>query len=74
MYKGVHGHPIWLSWAFVEREVLPAAPGARLDALIGQRTAYVQVEDASVTMNLNTPEDVQAWERASPATPGDSHR
>jgi CTP:molybdopterin cytidylyltransferase MocA len=72
--KGVHGHPIWLSWSFLEREVLPAAPDARLDALIGQRTTYIQVEDASVTMNLNTPEDVRAWEQANPATPGNSHR
>jgi hypothetical protein len=72
--KGVHGHPIWLSWAFVEREVLPAAPEARLDALIGQRTSYVQVDDASVAMNLNTPEEVRAWELSDPATPGNPHR
>jgi CTP:molybdopterin cytidylyltransferase MocA len=62
-YRGVHGHPIYLDWGLVERDVATAGPDARLDEIIEGRIVYVDVDDPAVAVNLNTPEDVCAWEQ-----------
>lgn len=66
MRDGRHGHPVYLSWAFVSTRVLGVAhkAEARLDRLIGIARVEVPVEDACVLVNLNTPEDFDEWARA----------
>jgi CTP:molybdopterin cytidylyltransferase MocA len=63
-FEGKHGHPLYLSWGWVEERVLPVRAHAeqyRLDAMIRAEVREVDVDDPSVTMNLNTPEDVKRW-------------
>ena len=63
-YRGTHGHPVYLPWTFVASEVLDAGAGRRdlrLDDLIRPIAREIEVDDAAVTTNLNTPADVQAW-------------
>lgn len=66
-WEGVPGHPVCMSWAWVEVNVLDAGEGldattARLDELSAACRAVVPVDDPSVRVNLNTPEAVHAWE------------
>lgn len=65
MHDGRHGHPVYVSWAFVSTRVLGVAhkAEARLDRLIGSARVEVPVEDSCVLVNLNTPEDFEGWAR-----------
>ncbi|MCM2324444.1 MAG: hypothetical protein NDJ90_14395, partial [Oligoflexia bacterium] len=62
-HNGQHGHPVWLSWSFLEKlaELAPTAPDARLDAQIkalpDAARLSVEVSDSRILLNLNTPED-----------------
>jgi nicotine blue oxidoreductase len=60
-YQGRRGHPAALSRSWVQRVLLPAPPGSRLDHLIGTEAVEVPVADPSVTVNLNTRADVARW-------------
>jgi CTP:molybdopterin cytidylyltransferase MocA len=60
-FAGQRGHPAALSRRWIERVLLPAPAGARLDRLIGPDAIELPVEDASVVVNLNTPRDVERW-------------
>jgi CTP:molybdopterin cytidylyltransferase MocA len=63
------GHPVWLPWKFVEREILPRARDrewvmqTRLDRLLAGSTLEIDVDDQGVLTNLNTPDEVAAWAR-----------
>jgi CTP:molybdopterin cytidylyltransferase MocA len=64
--EGRRGHPVCLSARWIERVLGPAvragdADALRLDVLIAGRAAEIAVADASVTTNLNTPDDVARW-------------
>ncbi|MBX3410627.1 MAG: NTP transferase domain-containing protein [Phycisphaeraceae bacterium] len=58
------GHPLMLTWDFVEAHILPRAhdPGARLDEISRAHCAAVPVDDPRVLMNLNTPQRVSEYE------------
>lgn len=60
-FESRRGHPVWLSWAFVESRVLRADPSARLDALVAGCIHEIAVADPDTTANLNTPDDLQSW-------------
>lgn len=60
-HSGVHGHPVFIPWRFVEGHVLRAGASDRLDRLIESVRAEVDVDDPSVVTNLNTSEDFQRW-------------
>jgi CTP:molybdopterin cytidylyltransferase MocA len=60
-HKGEHGHPVYIAWSVVERRVIPASDGDRLDRLIEDVRAEVPVTDASVAINLNTAEEFTDW-------------
>lgn len=64
VYKGARGHPVYLTREFVERALLPAPAGTRLDELIRAERLEVRVLDGRVCVNLNTPEEVEAHLRA----------
>jgi CTP:molybdopterin cytidylyltransferase MocA len=78
MAEGVHGHPLFLAWDWLE-EVLRDRPDharasqLRLDALIAPVATYVEVHDPSVAVNLNTPEDVERWLATGHAPGPDRH-
>jgi CTP:molybdopterin cytidylyltransferase MocA len=61
-FGGEHGHPVALSAAWLDRS-FPSAPdaGDRLDDLIEGHVSYLAVDDPTVVVNLNTPDDVAAW-------------
>jgi nicotine blue oxidoreductase len=61
---GATGHPVRLAWGWVREHLLAGEPAARrLDLLIEPDAASVDVEDDAVLLNLNTPEDLEAWAR-----------
>ena len=63
-HRGKRGHPVYLPWTVVERKVLDAGAGGRdlrLDDLIRPIAREIEVDDAAVATNLNTPADVRAW-------------
>lgn len=60
---GAHGHPVYLDWSFVRAHVAGAPQGARLDEIMAPHVRYIPVQDARVTLNLNSPEAVQGYER-----------
>ncbi|MBL8746360.1 MAG: NTP transferase domain-containing protein [Phycisphaerae bacterium] len=66
-HAGRRGHPVWLPWGFVERDVLSHADdagwleGMRLDRLVEGELVPVSVDDAGVLVNLNDPGDVARW-------------
>lgn len=66
-YHGKSGHPVLLSWVWIERTLMPAAASAadprtlRLDALIAPVARHLPVTDPCVVINLNTPDDVSAY-------------
>ncbi len=64
---GKSGHPVYLSSEWIERVLLPVAGrrDGRLDELIRPDALHVPVTDPSVTVNLNTPDDVATWLRAN---------
>ncbi len=61
--SGRHGHPVCVTRAFAEQNILPAiSREARLDQVISKHVCYVEVGDEDVVANLNTPDAVAAWE------------
>jgi CTP:molybdopterin cytidylyltransferase MocA len=58
---GRRGHPVYLPWGWLMGVLAALPPSPRLDALIGPVATEVAVDDPSVLVNLNTPEDVRAW-------------
>jgi len=70
-HQGVRGHPVWLNREWILRvfETAVAVAGGggaadaslRLDGLLAGGLRMLEVEDASVVVNLNTPKDVEAW-------------
>lgn len=65
VWCGRHGHPLYLPWSWVEHELSPRLDdaGARLDQVIAGSVRDIAVDDETVVCNLNTPEDVQRFER-----------
>jgi len=63
VYAGKRGHPVYLPWEWVRTHVLDANLdwAARLDELVQGEEVEVEVDDPSVAINLNTPEDVAAF-------------
>ncbi len=66
--RGKGGHPICLPWEFVISTIEPALSTApaellRLDALVEPVVRRIEVSDAAVGVNLNTPRDVETWIR-----------
>jgi CTP:molybdopterin cytidylyltransferase MocA len=66
------GHPVCLSWAWIEGVLIPEARvqpvgSLRLDRLIAGTRVAVEVHDESVAVNLNTPADVRRWEARAKA-------
>jgi CTP:molybdopterin cytidylyltransferase MocA len=62
--RGTRGHPVCLAGAWIERHVLAASHGGdgRLDLLIRDWTTTVEMpDDPDTTINLNTPDEVDAW-------------
>lgn len=70
MCRGVHGHPLYSPWRWVESELLGLSPrdraGLRLDRLIAPSVRHIECGDVSVTINLNTPADVSTWLSGTP--------
>ena len=75
MHHGHRGHPIRMPWSFVESAILPRIDDptwtatARLDAIVRDAMVEVPVDDASVAVNLNTPEDLARWARGAGGSP-----
>ena len=65
-YKSRGGHPLLLSEAF-SKTLLSVAPTERLDHLIHalskSEVCYVESEEPSITLNLNTKADFEEWTR-----------
>jgi len=61
-FKAKHGHPILIGREMIEQFLrAPAAANARdIEHQYESRIAYVEVDDARVALNLNTPEDYAA--------------
>lgn len=61
-FQGNHGHPIVVGREMIEAFLkAPADANAReIEHQNQQRIAYIAVDDPSVTMNLNTPQDYDA--------------
>jgi CTP:molybdopterin cytidylyltransferase MocA len=64
-FEGEIGHPLALSWHWVDANVCPhlreSSPDLRLDALTRADRRIVPVSDPNVRMNLNHRADVIAW-------------
>lgn len=63
-FESRHGHPLYLSWSWIEEHVLPVrahTESYRLDAMIRDTLREVPVTDPDVVTNLNTLADVEAW-------------
>lgn len=61
-HRAARGHPLCLAWMWIARVALPCADSdARLDELTAHDRVLVDVDDADVTANLNTPDDLRAW-------------
>ena len=60
-YGGRHGHPIAIGREMMERFLRAPATGTAREVEHGvqERVEYVPVEDAHVTMNVDTPEEYQ---------------
>lgn len=70
VWRGKRGHPVALPREWIEGVFVPACGRGgvlRLDELVGAELEEVGVEDQSVVVNLNTPEDVTQWERGANA-------
>jgi CTP:molybdopterin cytidylyltransferase MocA len=79
LHEGATGHPVCLSRQWIERVLIPASVAGqperlRLDLLTAPDRTILEVDDADVVTNLNTPDDVARWlSRTSPTLPG-AHR
>ncbi len=60
-FSDTHGHPIWLEWSWL-RDAIGRRTEDRLDNLTADERVHVEVHDPRVAMNLNSPEDVRAYE------------
>jgi molybdenum cofactor cytidylyltransferase len=60
-YDGKHGHPIIVGREMIERFLRAPATGTarEVEHAVQERVEYVSVEDANVTMNIDTPEEYQ---------------
>jgi molybdopterin-guanine dinucleotide biosynthesis protein A len=65
----VRGHPVYLPWIFITStidslmEITPERDSLRLDRILSGVACEVPVMDASVAVNLNSPEALLAWMR-----------
>lgn len=66
-YNGVHGHPVFLPWNWIEAHLSGQlrtgadAEGPRLDHMIAPIARIVPVSDPAITWNLNTPDDLARY-------------
>jgi len=66
-HDGRRGHPIRLPWAFIASAILPRIDDptwvstARLDLIVRDAVTEVPVDDSSVVVNLNAPDDLARW-------------
>ena len=67
-YNGKHGHPIFLAREMIEAFLkAPATASARdIQQENREHIVYVEVDDPLVTVNVNTPEEYPALQRAVP--------
>lgn len=71
-HKAVRGHPIYFPWEWIDAllasfdRATPDLQHLRLDRLIAPVVRHVAVDDEMVTINLNTPADVEEFLRRSP--------
>jgi molybdenum cofactor cytidylyltransferase len=67
-YNGKHGHPIFLAREMIEAFLkAPATASARdIQQENREHIVYVEVDDPLVTVNVNTPEEYSALQRAVP--------
>lgn len=66
VYGGRRGHPVLLSARFCLRVGSMDAPDARLDRALAEATRReVPVDDPAVLLNLNTPDEWNAWVASS---------
>lgn len=65
-YNGKHGHPILLAREMIEAFLKAPATGSARDVQHQHRDqiVYVEVDDPLVTVNVNTPEEYAALQRA----------
>ena len=67
-YNGKHGHPIFLAREMIEAFLKAPATASARDVQQENREhiVYVEVDDPLVTVNVNTPEEYSALQRAVP--------
>ncbi|MGD9689537.1 MAG: NTP transferase domain-containing protein [Phycisphaerales bacterium] len=65
-FDGQTGHPLLLPWNWAVERVLPAPEGARLDEMIRESVSAIEVRDANVRANLNTPAEAAGWNESNP--------
>jgi len=67
-YSGKHGHPIFLAREMMEAFLKAPASATARDAehQNQEQIVYVEVDDPLVTVNVNTPEEFAALQRAAP--------
>jgi molybdenum cofactor cytidylyltransferase len=67
-YNGKHGHPIFLAREMIEAFLKAPATASARDVQHENREhiVYVEVDDPLVTVNVNTPEEYSALQRAVP--------
>lgn len=67
-YNGKHGHPIFLAREMMEAFLKAPATASARDVQHENREhiVYVEVDDPLVTVNVNTPEEYSALQRAVP--------
>ena len=70
-YQGKHGHPVVLGREMIEvfLKASPTATARDLEHQNQQRIRYVQVEDPTVTLNVDTPEEYAALAALAPFPP-----
>ncbi len=69
LYRGRTGQLLWLPRGMADR-VLALAPEDRIDQWVGPLARGVEVEDAAILRNVNTPEEWEACQRGGPDTTG----
>ena len=63
-FNARRGHPLYLTWSWVEAHVFPVRAQAdrrRLDEMIRGHVRDVPVDDPDVVTNLNRPEELAQW-------------
>ncbi|MCB9846456.1 MAG: NTP transferase domain-containing protein [Phycisphaeraceae bacterium] len=71
-FEGRRGHPLSLPWAWVKMQLLSKAidsDALRLDHLTARDACTIDVDDPSVVVNLNTPEDLAQWKNPPDRSP-----